>query len=102
MKLRQTTALALVGWYLMMPPMSNDPYYPKRAPLSHWGTFESFDTATDCRDFQADTLKRTKDIDYSALRKRALNTKELTNNLMRYAAMFGKCIASDDPRLKEK
>jgi len=86
----------------MVPPMQGD-YSPKPAPLSHWGMFESFDTAQECRDFQGYALKSTKDFPPpSAERKGLLSSKALANNLMRYAGMFGKCIASDDPRLKEK
>ena len=43
MKLRHTAALALVGWYLMMPP------YPKvDEPLNKWSISKAFKTAQDC------------------------------------------------------
>jgi hypothetical protein len=39
MKLRHAAALALVGWYLMAPPMSSwpgTPWIDPNAPLSKW------------------------------------------------------------------
>ena len=38
-------ALALFGWYLMVPPVGGD----ASAPRSHWRTIDSFDTAQECR-----------------------------------------------------
>jgi len=95
-KSRHAGVLALVGWYLMAPPMSGrDSYLPELAPLSRWATFDSFDTAKECRDARSDMLKATRDF----VRKKPLSKEAATDNLRRYAAMFGQCIASDDPRL---
>jgi hypothetical protein len=99
MKLHGAAAVALLGWYLMVPPMQGG-YSPKRAPLSHWGLFESFDTARECRNFQDDALKSTKDSLPPDEPKGQLSNNAIAKDLMRYAGMFGKCIASDDPRLK--
>jgi hypothetical protein len=95
--LRHAAALALVGWYLMVPPGERC-LEPSEQPLSKWSTFESFDTAAECRAFQAITIKTTKNLDCSSARK--ATRKEWVKNQMRWAAMFGECIASDDPRLK--
>jgi hypothetical protein len=38
-------ALALFGWYLMVPPVGGD----ASPPRSHWRTIDSFDTAQECR-----------------------------------------------------
>ena len=43
MNLRHAAALALVGWYLMVPPLSNP-----SAPLSKWNLYRSYDTAREC------------------------------------------------------
>lgn len=55
MKLQNAAALALVGWYLMMPPWGK-----VNAPLSEWVVYQSFDSAEICAvarkalvDFQA-------------------------------------------------
>jgi hypothetical protein len=47
MKLRHAAALALAGWYLMMPPMGNGKVYAT-APLSMWQTVVSVATLQDC------------------------------------------------------
>jgi hypothetical protein len=44
MTLRHAAALALVGWYLMMPHHPGDP----NEPLSKWYQSEEFDTETEC------------------------------------------------------
>jgi hypothetical protein len=44
MNLHHAAALALLGWYLIMPPKG----YPK-APLTCWSHMWSFDTAKECQ-----------------------------------------------------
>jgi hypothetical protein len=48
MNLRHAAALALMGWYLMVPPFSAlntpDPY----APLNKWRVVHSFETSNEC------------------------------------------------------
>jgi hypothetical protein len=48
MKARHAAALALVGWYLMTPPiLLKCP--DEGAPLSRWTVEEAFDTARECK-----------------------------------------------------
>jgi hypothetical protein len=93
-KLRHAAALALVGWYLMIPPAvvehGNHRIYTKAAPLSRWSLFQSFDTAKDCQ--KAATALRQGVV--SAL---SANPKQPLDNLR---PMYAICIATDDPRLK--
>lgn len=54
MKPRHAVALALVGWYLMMPPQTRtwwigDEYYDDSAPLNRWTIERSFDKAEACQ-----------------------------------------------------
>lgn len=72
MKLSHAAALALVGWYLMLPPVSSDGRIQKDAPLSDWYIFSSFDT------------------------------KEACEKERQVSGVSAICVASDDPRLKEK
>jgi hypothetical protein len=55
MNLRHAAALALVGWYLMVPPFTAQRAGPvdvdDQAPLSKWTIAGSFDTAEQCRDY---------------------------------------------------
>jgi hypothetical protein len=55
MKLRHTAALVLVGWYLMVPPLTpeglNDPnatLVNGTAPISQWVIFRAYDSADQC------------------------------------------------------
>jgi hypothetical protein len=72
MNLRHTAALALVGWYLMMPPVTSDGRIQKNAPLSRWYIFSNFETKEECE-----------------------KARQVSSGLTT-------CVASDDPRLKEE
>jgi hypothetical protein len=82
MRPRHAGALALVGWYLMTP-------LPGRPelPVEKWAHVDSFDTATECRE-----------AGYQRQRENAASSDPIRRNL----AGNWECIASDDPRLKEK
>jgi hypothetical protein len=83
---RHAAALALVGWYLMLP--SYDP----SVPISKWYQAESFDTAAQCRAL----LEWEMSEDYA---KHAQGTPTEIRKYQR-AMKEAKCIATDDPRLK--
>lgn len=89
MKPRHAAAIALVGWYLMMPPTGRD--YPMGnldAPLSQW--------------LKRPTTYRDKDeCEHVLDRHRRLTNarnKQIAVNFYKLA----RCISADDPRLKEK
>jgi len=84
-------ALALVGWCLVAPL----PDHPE-APLSYWSQMGAYDTAKECEDFQARIYRRSQQSDFRAQPGR-FSTAQL-----RQAYAETMCIASDDPRLKEK
>jgi hypothetical protein len=49
MKPRHAAALALVGWYLLLPPLVNAPYkVDTEAPLTSWKVYQTFDTREEC------------------------------------------------------
>jgi hypothetical protein len=48
MKTHHTAALALVGWYLMTPPLGPNGSIDPNAPLSRWEEFEGYDSAAAC------------------------------------------------------
>ena len=56
MNLRHAAALALLGWYLMIPPVVSDGHGGYIAlidsPLSKWAANRSFDHADECDSFQ--------------------------------------------------
>jgi hypothetical protein len=78
--------LALVGWSLIMPPLSDDrQLVEKNAPLSRWDTIGTYDTAAACsHELDKLTAVLAGNITYSVIQRRVL---------------AGKCIAADDPRL---
>jgi len=73
-KLPSAAALALVGWYLMRPPLPHLKAHATRtdtaAPLSRWTIIGTFATQKECEAHQANP--------------------------------WDQCVATDDPRLKEK
>jgi hypothetical protein len=81
LSLCDTAALALIGWYLMVPPIRDG--REVIAPVSEWAHLDSFDSARECRDGGYKYQDRRK-----AEKKPHPGAWE--------------CIASDDPRLKGK
>jgi hypothetical protein len=102
MKLCHAAALALVGWYLMMPPLIWEEkeigahplafHIDFDAPISKWDTLGSFDSAEQCQDEGA---KRVADL--LDPKKHLLPTRPDDPLLKRAQAQL--CIASDDVRL---
>jgi hypothetical protein len=99
MKLHHSVALALVGWYLMVPPLAPTVREGLATDLSSWEVFESFDTAVECR--------KTRD----SLKSRMFLEKKLKddpNTILRRGTThdqwvyFAECIASDDLQLRDK
>ena len=91
MGFRHVAALALVGWYLMLPPRlyaprglgaaSEDPIL---APLAQGEVFEAFDSAEECKTKIVQMVERAE--------KRGVKHHPRLDAMHR--------IASDDPRLK--
>jgi hypothetical protein len=77
MKLHHTAALALVGWYLMVPPAEH-----VNLPISRWNHIASFDTADKC---ETDRVNLEKDNRGNPAKQKLI--------------LLSECIASDDPRL---
>ena len=90
MTTRHITALALVGWYLMIPPLQNpngDPSGPRnlRAPISEWDQMAAYDSAARC---QRDIAKYY-----------VFPQPDGTNKPVKPLVIGGLCISTDDPRL---
>jgi hypothetical protein len=99
MKPRHAAALALVGWYLMVPPLVGTP--PNQvsvnlgAPLSEWETYDSYDSAADCHNAALEQLAISEHV--SAHHN---CDTENTCETLQTQTKLAKCIATDDPRLK--
>jgi hypothetical protein len=107
MKFRHATQLALVVWYLMDPPMlgGNPPIYDSprpnpSAPLEEWIVFDTFDTASQCREALASIREIPRNLDLKKLTTEQLI--EVQKSKKGLWANSNRCVASDDPRLKGK
>ncbi len=90
---RHAVGLALVGWYLMTPPIQGGDFN-ENAPISRWKIAGSYDTAAKCHDFLLKVWEKTK--------KNIPSSGPPTNSTERFAVgvELAACIATDDPRLK--
>ncbi len=91
MNLRHAAALALVGWYLMVPPMDLATHkLNPDARFSAWHNFGSYDHASACSSDREEQLNFW-------FRKGSLSEGE---RLTVEGLQYSQCIATDDPRLK--
>ena len=108
MNLRPAAALALVGWYLMTPPIDwtgKRSYPDDRAPLSKWEMAGSFDPAEACQHKRDDEIYHpcTLDIPASSVcPQNAIPRDDDFWRAERESFFEARCIGTDDPRLKEK
>jgi hypothetical protein len=104
MKLHHAAALALTGWYLMLPPLhfvgpASDPYslaiVDSAAPLSRWLAMMTFKTLQECDDFSAHLARNL---------RQSVNTerdKKDVETLIEIWLDKYQCVATEDPRLKK-
>jgi hypothetical protein len=57
MNTRHATALALVGWYLLIPPIPTNPSDLLQFPLAQWEQFGAYDTAKECESAKEELAK---------------------------------------------
>lgn len=88
MKISHLAPLAILAWYLLIPPAAIEPTAVQNEPMSTWQIVRGFDHADDCEDFKNDFV-------HDSAQKHTLNTLE--PNYRYY--MYAQCIASNDPRL---
>jgi len=103
-KLRHTAAIALLGWYLMTPPLNNVSYPDSDAPLKSWHLEKSFDSARECEAGRYDPYVAAAQTEKRLLAEHP-EIKQGVDNYLRTRQnelAAAKCIASDDPRLKSE
>jgi hypothetical protein len=102
MNLRHGAALALVGWYLMVPPTVG-PYLrlDKSALDSRWHIIQSFDTATACEGYLQEMKEGTGALhgEYSVAPKFDTEGRKKLREMgtPTSALTVARCIFSDDP-----
>ncbi|HXW83487.1 MAG TPA: hypothetical protein VEJ86_03720 [Candidatus Binataceae bacterium] len=82
--------LALLSWYLMVPPSIGSDQIDVNAPLSHWKIQATFDTVARCKDQIQQQLDSLNDKSRAA------------SQLDRSRYLNAHCVADDDLRLKAK
>jgi hypothetical protein len=116
MNFSHTAALALVGWYLMLPPVGTDGKPPNiNAPLSTWHQVGAFHSSAACKKKRKSRLNLSQQ-QVAALKQQ--NTKEMKSHVYTsepaardymsepavrtFAAQMqaSRCISTDDPRIK--
>ncbi len=105
-----------MGWYLISPPTfsqerTGNEKVLYEAPLAYWDIRESFDTAEECRRHRdnnaAAALKNSKtedaqvDAQVDAMMKWQKGTTRKALETDVSVEMSAKCIATDDPRIKD-
>jgi|HubBroStandDraft_6_1064221.scaffolds.fasta_scaffold202208_4 hypothetical protein len=102
MKPRHAAALALVGWYMMLPPIPQDSSLlaDPTPPLSVWFLKQSFDTAKEC-----ERARKTEDHEAELQMHDLAKSHAIETNMERaqflLQRIFSQCIATNDPRLNE-
>jgi hypothetical protein len=112
MNIRHAAALALVGWYLMVPPLCADhdvPAYCREFhhPVGQWTIRDKFATEQECNAKLSDWRGHTRPTVACASGFERSCWDELSPHEHRILmdegdAKFAKCISSDDPGLKAK
>ena len=88
MNLRHAAALALVVWYLLVPPLYKGEVEEK-APLKKWTVLQSFGTVAECSQWLSVMLDKA-DLDPA------------TRTVVKHRLLAASCVSTDDPRLKEE
>lgn len=92
MKMRHAVALALTGWYLMIPPQLDKRTVDQTAPISKWTVYSPHDTADACHLAQVE--QRT------IAEQKATQIRDQDVGVVLRQFLESQCIASDDPRLR--
>jgi hypothetical protein len=100
MKLRHAVALALVGWYLIVPPTGRTLRAGLAVPLSQWITVAAFDRADNCESGKRKGLPLVEERIKENAKKAGVSAHDSDVQLL--AQRLLRCVASDDPRLKGK
>jgi hypothetical protein len=91
--LRHATALAIVGWYLMVPTPAPETFMTVTPPIGRWAHRGSYDSEKEC-DQALDEMYRKSE-------RAGFEMKGFSPEDVRRSWAFAQCISTDDPRLKE-
>jgi hypothetical protein len=95
MKTNQIAGLVLIGWYLMVPPLVNEPYkIDTEAPLTSWRVYQTFETADQCKESLSAAKSK-----YNQTATSPIGTIKRGSRAFALQMVFGQCVKSDDPGL---
>jgi hypothetical protein len=98
LNLPHAVALAVVGWYLPLPPiLTNRLHVDIDAPISKWEHYPGFDSARECESTNLYVHEQAKKVPQNKRVKPTTLDEAIAEQYMN-----GECIEADDPRLKEK
>ena len=87
--------VALIGWYLLVPPLVNAPYkVDTEAPLSNWKVYRTFTTAEECKKFWS-----ASQTEYQHTANAPIGSIKKGTRAFALQMTFARCIASDSPAL---
>ena len=99
-------ALALVGWYLLLPPVESNGRVDVKAPLDEWAKIGLYDSAQGCRHelYLSRTPRRTEEEWRSSVEaaRKSGDAPTLERIETRRRLSESVCVEDDDPRLKSK
>jgi hypothetical protein len=102
---RHAAALALVGWYLMAPPVrqpKREPaYVDEHAAYRDWKTLHDFRTADECEAGRARAKSDAENGKLTAFDGGYAGVLDVDPAPWLAQQIEAECIATDDPRLKE-
>src|SRR5580704_4342513 len=105
MKRLHVSALTIVLWYLMIPPIGGDNKIDPHAPLSKWRKGVSFQSQKECEDSLKDAIQNPMtpaEYQTAAKATRKAKMKPLTRSEMTKRTAESQCAATEDPRLNAK
>jgi hypothetical protein len=108
MNCSHAAALALVGWYLMMPPVSTyngKAFVDSEAPLWEWkGIGGRLNSIADCENAKQKSQKQAQHDNETGLETAArMDANPPDQALAQFeSARSMRCVSTDDPRYKEK
>src|ERR1700745_4236254 len=95
MKTNQIAGLVLIGWYLMVPPLVNEPYkIDTEAPMTSWKVYQTFDTADQWKKSLSSAKSK-----YNQTATAPIGTIKRGSRAFALQMVFGQCVKSDDPGL---
>ena len=95
MKTNHIVGLALVAWYLMVPPLVDAPYkIDTEAPLTSWKVYQTFNTAEECKKSLSSAQTN-----YKPTATAPIGTITRGTRAFALQMTFAQCVKSDDPSL---